>query len=158
MTDHDPLCQWDSYPVFDCRCDLIARVVERERSTMDAREASVRADEAKKWYGRAIEDQHAVATMFAHDEAVAAKLVEEVCRDEVLIQTLHGALIEAADQRDAARAEVERLRDQVESVRELLHRQRVLHGNLVAPTHPNAPVLIQVDQVLSLIEEAASRG
>jgi hypothetical protein len=42
----------------------------------------------------------------AHAEVVAARLVEEVCRDEVLIQALHGALIMAADERDAARAEV----------------------------------------------------
>lgn len=47
MADHDPMCpatiadgRWRAR----CECDLIARVVERERSTMDAREASARAE------------------------------------------------------------------------------------------------------------------
>ena len=40
----------------------------------------------------------------------------------------------------------------VDAVRELLQRQQILHRRLIAPTHPNAPVLIEVSRVLSLLD------
>ena len=83
-------------------------------------------------------------------DVIRADAREQIVRDVAI----HVAVLES--ERDAARVEVAALREEVEAVRELLHRQRVLHANLIAPTHPNAPVLIQVDQVLALIEEVSN--
>lgn len=41
--------------------------------------------------------------------------------------------------------------DALAPVVELLNTQRIQHAALIAPTHPNAPVLIEVDRVLALI-------
>jgi hypothetical protein len=58
------------------------------------------------------------------------------------------AFLDAVD----AREQLTRLQERVDSAIELMHTQRVLHQSMIAPTHPNAPVLIEVDRVLAILE------
>ena len=120
MTDHDPLCPTDqNLPSIDQPCwfcDLIARIVERERKTMSDRLLTLYLQ-----LGDMLND-------YSHAEAVAAKLVEVICENaeseawlENSNQQLRGQITQSIQngyklrrERDAALAEVAALREQVE--------------------------------------------
>lgn len=56
-------------------------------------------------------------------------------------------------QEDRARADE---RQKIDTAVELLNIQRVLHASLIAPDHPNSPVLIEVNRVLAILTGDAS--
>ena len=43
------------------------------------------------------------------------------------------------------------LRARIDATLELLHRQRILHTQLISPTHPHSPPLIEVDRVIAVL-------
>lgn len=124
---------------------------ERITFILGVAEPLIRADERERreefWEARwreAAEQREQAWADLAYAEAVAARLVEVICEQESLI-------IWNIRWREQAEAEKGHLRDQIDGVAELLHRQRVQHAALIAPTHPTAPVLIEVDRILALI-------
>ena len=121
MADHDPLCP--AHPArpwaqTDCRCGLIARVVDQERKAMSDRLLTLYLQ-----LGDMLND-------YNHAEAVAAKLVEVICENaeseawlEDSNQQLRGQITQSIQngyklrrERDAALAEVAALRDEIARV------------------------------------------
>ena len=172
MADHDPMCPHitqrpspqECEDLLPCLCRLIAHVRADEREQVGRVWAKredlllgdievARADERAALNGKLLTLYLQLGDMlndYNHAEAVAARLVEVICSDEIVIRHLRDLKKQREAERNAARADADHWHAQ------LLARATELHTALVERDAARAEAIRYSDEIDRMVGELSA--